>query len=202
MKFHGIPRSLKCDQAQAFRTRNFEFFCKDNNVRLILAPAGDHRGTSMVEKLIQTIKRRLAAINIDNNWSKKNIRKQNIGSNGKHKTHSKHNDKNHTIRSTFRQKTKQQTSNIVTYPNKKSLSYNNIRKFYLDARWDQQSMWNFSDSEPNLDIQYNTPANSDADSDTTPLARQAQNKRKHISPIKITPDKLSITFGDKTSVLI
>ena len=46
------------------------------------------------------------------------------------------------------------------------------------------------------------PTNSDEDSETICLARQAQGKRKHISPIKITPDKLSISFGDKTSVLI
>ena len=67
---------------------------------------------------------------------------------------------------------------------------------------DQQAMWNFSDSEPNLGIQYNTPKNSDAESDTIPLARQRQSKRKQISPIKITPDKLSITFGDTTSALL
>ena len=53
-----------------------------------------------------------------------------------------------------------------------------------------------------MDIQYNTPENSDEESDTIPLARQILAKRKQISPIKITPDKLSITFGDKTSVLI
>ena len=63
-------------------------------------------------------------------------------------------------------------------------------------------MWNFAASKPNLDIQYNTPENSDKESGTIPLARQRQDKRKQISPIKITPDKLSITFGDKTSVLI
>ena len=67
---------------------------------------------------------------------------------------------------------------------------------------DQQTMWNFLDSEPNLDIQYNTPENSDKESDTIPLARQLSAKRKQISPIKITPDKLSITFGDKIYVLI
>ena len=66
---------------------------------------------------------------------------------------------------------------------------------------DQQSMWNFSDSEPNLDVQYNTPSNSAADSDIIYLARKALNKRKLISPIKLTRDKLSIIFGDKTSVL-
>ena len=67
---------------------------------------------------------------------------------------------------------------------------------------DNQAMWNFSDSEPNLDMQYNTAENSDEESDTLPLARQKPPKHKKISPIKIAPDKLSITFGDKTSVLI
>ena len=67
---------------------------------------------------------------------------------------------------------------------------------------DQQAMWNFSDSEPNLDIQYNNPENSDEESDTIPLAGQRQAKHKQISPMKITPDNLGITFGDKTSVLI
>ena len=66
----------------------------------------------------------------------------------------------------------------------------------------QQAMWNFSDSEPNMDIQYNTPENSDAESDTIPLARQRQSKRKQISPFRITINKLSITFGDMNSVLI
>ena len=73
IKLHGIPRSIKCDQAQAFKAKNFEIYCKDNNIRLILAPTGDHRGTGMVERLIQTIKRRLAAINVDNNWSKETL---------------------------------------------------------------------------------------------------------------------------------
>ena len=42
-KIHGIPRSIRCDQAQAFRTKEFEIFCKNKNIKLILAPAGDHR---------------------------------------------------------------------------------------------------------------------------------------------------------------
>ena len=67
---------------------------------------------------------------------------------------------------------------------------------------DQQAMWNFSDSEPNLDIQYNTPTNSDKNSQTIPLARHYQRKLKHISQINITPHKINITFGDKTTVLI
>ena len=48
-KFHGIPRSIRCDQAQAFKAKEFEIFCKHKNINLILAPAGDHRGIGMVE---------------------------------------------------------------------------------------------------------------------------------------------------------
>ena len=35
----------------------------------MLAPAGDHRGTGMVEQLIQTVERRLAVLDIGPNWS-------------------------------------------------------------------------------------------------------------------------------------
>ena len=58
----------------------------------------------------------------------------------------------------FRREPNKQTNNIVTKPNKTNPSYNNIKKFYLDKKilrrpmLDQQSTWNFSDSEPNLDI--------------------------------------------------
>ena len=67
--FHGIPRNIRCDQAQAFKSRQFEIYCKNNNIKLILAPAGDHRATRMIERLIQTIKRRLSVLNNDTNWS-------------------------------------------------------------------------------------------------------------------------------------
>ena len=69
-RLHGIPRSIRCDQAQAFKAKEFELFCKNRNIKLILAPAGDHRGTGMVERLIQTIKRRLAVLDVDPNWSR------------------------------------------------------------------------------------------------------------------------------------
>ena len=206
--FHGIPRSVRCDQAQAFKAKNFENFCKDNNLRLILAPTGDHRGTGMLERLIQTIKRRLAAINGDNNWSKETLASKISAIIEIIKLIRNTTTKITPFEAHFGRKPNTQTSNIITHPNKKHLTYSNIKKFFLDKKilrrpmLDQQAMWNFSDSEPNLDIQYNTPENSDAESDTIPLARQKQSKRKQISPIKITPDKLSITFGDKTSVLL
>ena len=208
IKFHGIPRSIRCDPAQAFKAKNFEIFCKDNNIRLILAPTGDQRGTGMLEKLIQTIKRVLAAINVDNNWSKETLANKISAIIENIKLIPNTTTKITPFEAHFGRKPNTQTSNIVTHPNKKNLTYNNIRKFYLDKKvlrrlkLDQQAMWNFSDSEQNWDIQYNTPENSDEESDTIPHARQRPAKRKQISPMKITPDKLSITFGDKTSVLI
>ena len=55
IKFHGIPRNIRCDQAQSFKSRQFQIFCNNNNIKLILAPAGDHRANGMIERLIQTI---------------------------------------------------------------------------------------------------------------------------------------------------
>ena len=54
-KAHGIPRSIRGDQAQALISREFEIFCKNENIKLILAPAGDNRGNGTVERLIKTI---------------------------------------------------------------------------------------------------------------------------------------------------
>ena len=75
--FHGIPRSIRCDQAQAFKAREFELYCKDKNIKLILAPAGNHRATGMVEHLIQTIKRRIAIMQSDPRRSGANRNKNN-----------------------------------------------------------------------------------------------------------------------------
>ena len=72
-KFHGIPRSIRCDQAQAFKSRAFEIYCKEKNIKLIFSPTHDHRASGMVERLIQTLKRRLATMNIDPIWDNTTI---------------------------------------------------------------------------------------------------------------------------------
>ena len=41
-KLHGIPRSVRYDEAQVFKANEFELFCKNKIIKLILAPAGDH----------------------------------------------------------------------------------------------------------------------------------------------------------------
>ena len=45
---HGIPRSIRCDQAQAFKAKYFEIFCKNRNIELIFALARDHPRTHLL----------------------------------------------------------------------------------------------------------------------------------------------------------
>ena len=64
---HGVPRNIRCDRAQGFRAKKFLIYCKTNNIKLIFAPVDDHRTTGMVERLIRTLKSRLAIMKIDKN---------------------------------------------------------------------------------------------------------------------------------------
>ena len=121
-KFHGIPYSLGCDKAQAFKSRDFNVHCKDNNIKLILAPAGDHRATGMVERLIQTIKRKLGVMSIDLLCSLEDISTivsniiQNIRLIPNRIT------KITPLEAHFGRKPNTALSNIVTKPNKQNLS--------------------------------------------------------------------------------
>ena len=63
---NGVPRRLRCDQAQTFRAKKkFQIFCRTNNIKLIFAPVEDHRAIGVVERMIETIKRRFAVMKID-----------------------------------------------------------------------------------------------------------------------------------------
>ena len=53
IKLQGVPRNIRRDQAQAFKSRQFEIFCNNKNTKPILAPAGDLRANGMIEGLIQ-----------------------------------------------------------------------------------------------------------------------------------------------------
>ena len=59
---HGVPRSLRIDQARCLIGNQGKNFCTKNNITLIPAPANDHRAIGLVERLISTIKQRLACI--------------------------------------------------------------------------------------------------------------------------------------------
>ena len=71
-EFHGILRSIRCDQAQAFKSKSFDLFCKNRNMKLIFSPTHDERATSIFERLIQTLKSRIASIT-DPLWENTNI---------------------------------------------------------------------------------------------------------------------------------
>ena len=127
--FHGIPRSVRCDQAQAFKAREFEVYCKNKNIKLILAPAGDHRANGMVERLIQMTKGRIAIMQSDPLWSNADLAQivtkiiQSIrlvpNSVTKIKPFEAH----------FGRPPNTELSNIVTKPNQTKLTYNKIRSF-------------------------------------------------------------------------
>ena len=59
---HGIPRSIRLDQAKFLIGIQVETFCNKNKIDIIEAPVNDHRAIGLVERLIQTIKKRLAYI--------------------------------------------------------------------------------------------------------------------------------------------
>ena len=57
---HGIPRSIRLDQARCQTGQQIKAFCYQNNIQIFEAPIHNHRAIGLVEKLIQTIKNRLA----------------------------------------------------------------------------------------------------------------------------------------------
>ena len=208
-RFHGIPRSLICDQAQAFKSREFEIFCKNKNTKLILAPTGDHRATGMVERLIQTLKRRIAVMEHDPLWSTadlativaKIIESIRLITNATTKIK--------PFQAHYGRPPNTELSNMITKPSNKNLSYKLIIKYasgqatLKHSGLPREIMWDWNhDSEPELDIQYKArtqPNTATSDTDDSENAPLLSHKRV---PGKIIPDKLEITFGDKTSTVI
>ena len=158
-KVHGISRSIRCDLAQAFKAREIEIYCKNKNIKLILAPAGDHRGTGMVERLIQTIKRRLSVLDIDPKWTQTTLseRVANIIENIRLIPNAT--TKISPFEAYFGRKPNTEISNIITKPSHKNLSYKKLRSNCLDKEilkhdvltneemWRDDGLW-----EDNLDI--------------------------------------------------
>ena len=198
-----------CDQAQAFKSRQIEIYCKNNNIKLILAPFGDHRATGMIERLIQTIKRRLSALNNDTNWSQVTLADKVAEIIQEIKLIPNTTTKITHYTARFGRKINTQLSNITTKPSQNNLTYKDIKSFYLDKKrglkqpmLTAESIWNIqTDSEPELDIRINEDIpdeDSASDNSTLQNVKKKAVKRKHTSPKQIKPDKLMITFGDKT----
>ena len=70
----GVPRSIRIDQARCQTGKVIKEFCNRNNIKIIFGPANDHRSIGLVERLIQTVKRRLNCIKLDTNQRPFNIK--------------------------------------------------------------------------------------------------------------------------------
>ena len=66
---HSIPKSIKTNQYSGFKNKLVQAFCKDKNIAQYFCPVGDHRGCGLVERPIQTIKRRLGASRLSSDFS-------------------------------------------------------------------------------------------------------------------------------------
>ena len=229
-KVRGIPRSIRCDQAQAFKAKEFDIFCKNKNIKLILAPAGDHRGAGMVERLIQTIKRRLAVLDIDPNWSNTTLtnRLANIIENIRLIPNTT--TKITPFEAHFGRKPNTSILSITTKPSHKNLTYKNLRNYCLVKKTLKQNaltmeeIWRRDgESENELDIRYQsdnenddlhpvTPTNTPptgyeqpidvTSSDGSENRPLATTSRASKSPRKIYPSEIHFTIGDKTTKYI
>ena len=56
---HGIPKSIRTDHGSGFKSEFLKELCENLGIEHILCPVGDHRGCGLVERTIQTIKRKL-----------------------------------------------------------------------------------------------------------------------------------------------
>ena len=63
---HGIPRTIRLDQAACVVGKQVTNYCNENNIDILDAPVGDHRAIGLVERMIQTIKRRLSCMKAEN----------------------------------------------------------------------------------------------------------------------------------------
>ena len=59
---HGISESIRTDLFSGFKGKTMKKFCTEHNIEQKFCPVGDHRGCGLVEQTIQTIKRRLGVM--------------------------------------------------------------------------------------------------------------------------------------------
>ena len=132
-----VDRLTRYPHAEVFKdcdtqAREIELFCKNKNIKLILAPAGDHRATGMVERLIQTLKRRIAVMEHDPLWSSADLATivakiiESIGLIPNATTKIK------PFVAHFGRPPNTKLSNMITKPSIKNLSYKQINKYASD----------------------------------------------------------------------
>ena len=62
---NGVPRGIKMRSDPNIQSKEIPTFCNSNNIKLFFAPVDDHRAIGVVERIVQTLKRRLAVMRID-----------------------------------------------------------------------------------------------------------------------------------------
>ena len=123
---HGIPRSIRLDQAKCSVGNQV------NNIDIIEAPVNDHRAIGLVERLIQTIKNRLACTKEENSSANAFLVKHAF----KTKIHQLRICKQRTTKVSpfeahFGRKPNTPLSVISTTPKLYNLTYENIVNYYL-----------------------------------------------------------------------
>ena len=68
IRIHGLPHSIRTDHGSGFKNDLVQQFCSSRGIKHILSPLGDHRGSGLVERMIQTIKRKLGTEKLDPNF--------------------------------------------------------------------------------------------------------------------------------------
>ena len=133
IEIHGIPGSIRLDQAKCLVGNQVKTFCKKNNIDIIEAPVNDHRAIGLVERLIQTIKNSFAC-----------IKEEKLPTRDFHVKHAlqiiKHQLRKCKQRTTmtspfeahFGRKSNTPLSVIATKPKLLNLTYKNIINHYLD----------------------------------------------------------------------
>ena len=74
-RIHGILCTYDVIKHRLLKPLNLNFSVKNRHNKLIVATAGNHRATGMIERLIQTIKRRVAVMALDPLWSSADLAK-------------------------------------------------------------------------------------------------------------------------------
>ena len=67
LDIHGIPESIRYDQYSGFKEKTPKKVCTELNNQQKFCPVGDHRGCGSIKRTIQTIKRRLGVMLLEEN---------------------------------------------------------------------------------------------------------------------------------------
>ena len=70
IRIHGLPHSIRTDHGSGFKNNLVQEFCSSRGIKYVFLPVGDHRGSGLVERTIQTTKRKLGVAKLDPNFTK------------------------------------------------------------------------------------------------------------------------------------